>query len=75
VTLSGLSISGDRFSGTAVQSLKGGAATNVVGANGAGRVDGIFAGGPDAGGAPDEVGGLFTLTGDDATLIGGFLAD
>lgn len=75
VTLSNLSITGDRFSGTSVQTSKAGSSVNVVGSNATGAVDGIFSGAQTSGGIPDEVGGLFSLAGDDATLIGGFLAN
>lgn len=75
VTLDSLSITGDRFSGSSVVTSNGGLAVNIVGANAVGNADGIFSGTQTATGVPDEVGGLFTLTGDDATLIGGFVAE
>ena len=75
VTLSNLSITGDRFSGTSVQTSKSGSSVNVVGSNATGAVNGIFSGAQTSGGIPDEVGGLFSLTGTDATLVGGFVAD
>lgn len=75
VSLSGLTIAGDRFSGSTVQTSKSGNTVNAVGANATGSVAGIFSGAQDGAGVPDEVGGLFALTGDDATLIGGFVAD
>ena len=75
IRLPSLTIAGDRFSGTTVNTLDGWSTVNVVGGSATGAVDGIFAGTQTAIGIPDEVGGLFSLTGDDATLIGGFVAD
>ena len=75
VNMPDLTIAGHRFSGTVVQTTLSGGTVNAVGANAAGDIAGVFSGAQNTSGVPDEVGGLFTLTGDDATLIGGFVAD
>lgn len=75
VMLSKMNISGDRFVGSSVATSDAGSPVNVVGSAATGNVEGIFSGSQDAAGTPDEIGGIFTLTGSDATLIGGFVAD
>jgi len=74
VNLDDMSVSGDRFSGNTITTTKDGGTVDVVGGNPMGAVSGIFSG-ATVNGAPDEVGGLFTLTGNTATLVGGFVAD
>ena len=67
-------VSGTSFRSTSITTEKDGSTIDVVGPNSVGEVAGIFSG-ATLDSAPDEVGGLFTLTGDNATLVGGFVAD
>lgn len=75
ISLTNMTIDGDRFEGATVTTLSSGSTVNVVGGSATGDVEGIFSGSQNDAGIPDEVGAIFTLTGDDATLIGGFVAD
>lgn len=75
IDITNLTISDYRFSGTNVQTFKSGELLEVVGPNATADVDGVFSGLQNSIGVPDEVGGLFNLTGDGATLVGGFVAD
>jgi hypothetical protein len=82
ISASGMTIAGNSFSGGTITTTNGGAAVNITGANTTMAAQGAFFGynsnqtapsGTIA--APDEVGGLVLLQGDDGIVAGGFIAD
>lgn len=74
INLTGLTITDGQFGGTSIETRKNGSLIDVAGPGAIGDAQGFFSG-DTVGGIPDEVGGLFTLTGPDATVVGGFVAD
>ena len=68
-------ISGNRFSGVAVATLKNGTLVTVTGANTAVASEGVFFGYDPVLSKPAEVGGMILMQGNDGIVIGNFLAD
>ena len=75
ISATGMTISGNGFSGGTVATTNGGAVVNVTGANTTTTAQGAFFGYDSAASAPDEVGGLVLQQGDDGFVAGGFIAD
>lgn len=75
ISATGMSISGNGFSGGTVTTSNAGTTVNVTGANTTTTAQGAFFGYDAAASAPDEVGGLTLQKGDDGIVTGGFIAD
>lgn len=75
ISVTGMTISGNGFSGGTVATTNDGTAVNITGANTTTTAQGAFFGYDTAASAPDEVGGLVLQQGDDGILAGGFVAD
>lgn len=82
ISVTGMTITGNGFSGGTVATTNGGAAINVTGANTTTAAQGAFFGyngtqtapsGTIA--APDEVGGIILMEGDGGIVISNFIAD
>ena len=82
ISASGMTIAGNSFSGGTITTTNGGAAVNITGANTTTAAQGAFFGynGTQTApsgiiAAPDEVGGLVLLRGNDGSVAGRFIAD
>lgn len=75
ITATGMTLSGNGFSGGTITTTNAGTAVDVTGANTASTAQGAFFGYDASNSAPDEVGGAILLQGDDGIVAGGFIAD
>lgn len=75
ISVTGMAIAGNGFSGGTIATTNAGSAVNLTGANTTSAAQGAFFGYDAAISAPDEVGGLIMLQGDDGVVAGGFIAD
>lgn len=75
ISVTGMAIAGNGFSGGTIATTNAGSAVNLTGANTTSAAQGAFFGYDAAISAPDEVGGLILLQGDDGVVAGGFIAD
>ncbi|MEE9454403.1 MAG: transferrin-binding protein-like solute binding protein [Paracoccaceae bacterium] len=75
ITITGMSLTGNTFSGGTVGAMNGGVAVDITGANAATFAGGNLFGYDSSISGPDEVGGVFETDGDDGWMVGYFLAD
>ncbi|MEL6748914.1 MAG: transferrin-binding protein-like solute binding protein [Pseudomonadota bacterium] len=75
ISVNGMTISGNGFSGGTATTSNGGTTTSVTGANTTSNPQGHFFGYDSANSRPDEVGGNVLIQGDDGRVIGTFIAD
>lgn len=75
ISVTGMTIAGNGFSGGTTSITNAGAVVNLTGANTTKTAQGAFFGYDAAASAPDEVGGLILQKGDDGVIAGGFIAD
>ena len=75
ISATGMTISGNGFSGGTVTTTNNGTAVNVTGANTTTLTQGAFFGYDTTASAPDEVGGLVLKKGDGGIVSGSFVAD
>ena len=72
---SGLVLSGGHLTGGDWATYSGGSIVNVVGANGTTSSNGTFFGYDPSISAPDEVGGVVSINGDEGYVVGVYIAD
>ena len=75
ILITGMTISGNRFTGGTFSTELSSAVVDVTGLNTVTDSAGAFYGYNSAGSIPDELGGLFVSQGDDGIIVGGFLSD
>lgn len=75
ISVTGMAISGNGFSGGTASTSNSGTTTSVTGANTTNSAQGHFFGYDAANSQPDEVGGNVVIQGDDGRVIGTFIAD
>ena len=75
VTFTGLAIKDSYFTGNGAQVLAGGSVVGALGKITRKNMRGRFFGPADGAGIPDEIGGVFYIQGDTATIAGAFTGD
>ena len=75
ISVVGIDLNGNRFTGGTFSTSKNGTAVNVTGANTTSSANGNFFGVNSAGTLPDEVAGIAVSQGDSGLVVGAFISD
>ena len=75
ISVTGMNISGNGFSGGSATTSNGGSAVTITGANTTSNAQGTFFGYDAANSRPDEVAGNVLIQGDSGRVISSFIAD